>query len=89
MNGMYEIASREPFDMIEANECKGHSTLATLRFRALFNEIGRLRALNAELVAALEQIIAHTRTAGSTDPGILKVARAALSRATESKQCSG
>jgi hypothetical protein len=40
-------------------------------------------------VAALEQIIAHTRTAGSTDPGILKVARAALSRATESKQCSG
>jgi hypothetical protein len=49
------------------------------------DEIGRLRALNAELVAALEQIIAHTRTAGSTDPGILKVARAALSRATESK----
>jgi hypothetical protein len=49
------------------------------------DEIGRLRALNAELVAALEQIIAHTRTAGSTDPGILKVARAALSKVTESK----
>jgi hypothetical protein len=49
------------------------------------DEIDRLRALNAELVAALEQIIAHTRTAGSTDPGILKVARAALSKVTESK----
>ena len=44
---MYDTASKEPLDVIRANECEGDGNLATYRFQALWNEIERLREIVA------------------------------------------
>lgn len=44
-----EFVSTEPLDVIRANECESQvGSLCTDRFRALWNEIERLRELNKE-----------------------------------------
>jgi hypothetical protein len=45
---MYAIASTEPLDVIQSNECS-QLDLTGLRFCRLFNEIERLRAENKTL----------------------------------------
>lgn len=52
---MYDTASKEPLDVIRANECEASPGLATSRFQALWNEIERLRAERASLWRRLDE----------------------------------
>lgn len=54
----YDDASTEPLEIIRANECESHvGSLSTRRFRALWNEIERLRSVALALPLPVQESV--------------------------------
>lgn len=68
----YDRASTEPLEIIRVNECETDvGSLATNRFRALWNEIERLRSGVERIHAALENPATPRQSIGEMADALL------------------